>query len=301
MELGGQVRDMDGFTADAMHRAGMRWAKFLVGVGDNIAYDYINRAHAAGFKALLSVKGDRNNVLTPGYADQFAGYAGTLAIKGADGIEVWNEANLDREWPTGQISPAVFTRILARTYVVIKRVHRSTLVISGAPSPTGGAPGGRSDAFWNDDAFYRGMAAAGAGSYADCIGVHYNEGIVPPNQASGGWTTYPTNYFDTMLNRALASFPGKRACFTEFGYLSPEGFPFLPDRFSWARNTTVAQQAAWLAQGAVRASSTGRVRLLIVWNVNVGYYGGDDPQAGYAIIRPGGVCPACDTLGRVAR
>ena len=29
------------------------------------------------------------------------------------------------------------------------------------------------------------MASAGAGQYADCIGVHYNEGIVSPRQSSG--------------------------------------------------------------------------------------------------------------------
>jgi hypothetical protein len=29
------------------------------------------------------------------------------------------------------------------------------------------------------------------------------------------------------------------------------------------------------------------------------YYGADDPQAGYAMIRPDGSCPACETLGRV--
>jgi hypothetical protein len=34
---------------------------------------------------------------------------------------------------------------------------------------------------------------------------------------------------------------------------------------------------------------------VIVWNVDFSGYG-DDPSAGYAIVRPGGSCPACDTL-----
>jgi hypothetical protein len=145
-----------------------------------------------------------------------------------------------------------------------------------------------------------GMAAAGAASYADCIGLHYNEGIVSPNQNSGGWTTYPTNYFSTMLARGLAKFRGKKACFTELGFLSPEGFGGLPGGFSWAANTSVDEQATWLAQAAVKASASGRVRLMIIWNLNFTNWG-DDPMAGYAIIRPGGGCPACEKLGSVMR
>ena len=37
------------------------------------------------------------------------------------------------------------------------------------------------------------------------------------------------------------------------------------------------------------------VRYGIVWNIDFTRYG-DDPQDGYAIIRPGGSCPACDSL-----
>jgi len=38
---------------------------------------------------------------------------------------------------------------------------------------------------------------------------------------------------------------------------------------------------------------------MIIWNVNFTHYG-EDPQAGYAIVRPGGGCPACDALRSVA-
>ena len=37
---------------------------------------------------------------------------------------------------------------------------------------------------------------------------------------------------------------------------------------------------------------------MIVFNVDFTVYG-DDPQAGFAIIRPGGACPACDSLHAV--
>ncbi len=61
---------------------------------------------------------------------------------------------------------------------------------------------------------------------------------------------------------------------------------------------TVAQQAAWLASAAVINSNSGKVRLMIIWNVNFTHYEGD-PMAGYAIVRPGGGCPACTTLRSV--
>jgi hypothetical protein len=103
-----------------------------------------------------------------------------------------------------------------------------------------------------------------------------------------------------MLNRAIGPFGGKQACFTELGYLSPEGYGTLPGAFAWAQNTSVAEQATWLAEAAVLAAQSGRVRLMIVFNVDFSTYGAD-PQAGYAIIRPDGTCPACDTLASVLR
>ena len=34
---------------------------------------------------------------------------------------------------------------------------------------------------------------------------------------------------------------------------------------------------------------------MIVWNVDFTTYG-SDPQGGYAMVRPDGSCPACDTM-----
>jgi hypothetical protein len=284
-----------------MQQAGMHWIKRQIGVGDGQGAAWIGEAHNAGFKILLSVIADRNSVLNGGYFDQYAGYVGTLAGQGADALEISNEMNIDREWPTGQINPATYTQMLAAAYKAIKNNNANTIVISGALAPTGAEGAFGLDRVWNDDRYYQGMAAAGAGNYADCIGVHYNEGIVSPAQTSGDpRDSYPTRYFQTMLNRAIGPFPGKKVCFTELGYLTSEGFGPLPGGFAWAGNVTLAQQASWLALAASRASSSGRVRLMIVWNVNMTRYD-SDPQAGYAIIRPGGGCPACAALGSVAR
>ncbi len=105
-----------------------------------------------------------------------------------------------------------------------------------------------------------------------------------------------------MVNTDYNAFGGSRQlCFTKLGYLSDEGYAPLESvapAFAWAANTTVAQQAQWLAEAASLGLSGGRVRLMIIFNVDLTAYE-EDPQAGYAIVRPGGGCPACDSLHSV--
>ena len=208
--------------------------------------------------------------------------------------------NIDREWPAVQINGANYVPLLAKAYNAIKSANPNTLVISGALAPTGFfCAAGCTDQGCNDDVYTQQMAAAGAGNYADCIGVHYNEGIVSPQQSTGDpRDNYPTRYYGSMLNRAIGPFGNKQACFTELGYLSPEGLGTLPGAFAWAGETSVAEQAQWLAQAAVLSAQSGRVRLMIVFNVDFTTWG-SDPQAGYAIVRPDSSCPACTTLAGV--
>jgi hypothetical protein len=90
-------------------------------------------------------------------------------------------------------------------------------------------------------------------------------------------------------------------CYTELGYLSPEGFEDrgpLPAGFAWASSTSVAEQAEWLREVIVMAAEyeNREIAMIIVFNVDFDRYEGNDPQAGYAIIRPDGTCPACETI-----
>ena len=91
----------------------------------------------------------------------------------------------------------------------------------------------------------------------------------------------------------------KKLCFTELGYLSGEGYsPPLGEvapGFAWAADTSVAEQAQWLAEAVSLAQASPKVRLMIVFNVDLTGWG-SDPQGGFAIVRPGGGCPACDSL-----
>jgi LysM repeat protein len=299
-ELGGQVNNFS--APDKMKFAGMLWVKRQLrwAPGITASASWINDAHNQGFKILLSVVGDPGDISGGANFDSYATFVGELARLGADGIEVWNEMNIDREWPAGQINPTTYTDLLRRSYNAIKAKNANTLVISGAPAPTGAEGAFGLDHVWNDDRYINGMAAAGAANYMDCIGVHYNEGIISPTRSSGDpRDNYYTRYYSGMVNTYFNAFGGaKKLCFTELGYLSPEGYGTLPANFGWAGDTSAAEHAQWLGEAANLAKNGGVVRLMIVFNVDFTAFG-DDPQGGYAIIRPGGTCPGCDKLREV--
>ena len=299
-ELGGQALSFA--HPEFMRSARMTWVKRQVKWHGEPAGNFqhlIDSAHGNGFKVLLSVIGDKNQIASNpgGFYQNFANFLAGLARGGADAIEVWNEMNIDREWPSGQISGHNYTQMLSAAYHAIKGANPGTMVISGAPAPTGFfqgcGPGGG-----DDDCFLQQMAAAGAGNVMDCVGVHYNAGITPPDSTSGapvGSAGHYSWYLPRMMQLYSSFFPGKPLCFTELGYLTGEGFGPLPGGFAWASGTTLAQQASWLAGAVHRLRGSGNVRMFIVWNVDATHWG-SDPQAGYAIVRPGNHCPACNSL-----
>lgn len=307
--LGGHVQNMSTQAFTLMRSAGMTWVKkqvrFRLGdvAASSVAAGYITSARANGFNVLLGIVGYPSEMGNfDAYIQAYATFVADVARLGANAIEVWNEPNIDREWPAGSISGANYTRLLAAAYNAIRGANPTTTVISGAPAPTGffGAAGCGAGGC-NDDVFMQQMAQAGAASYMDCVGLHYNEGIVAPNVTSGDPRgEYPTYYFGSMLTRGYQPFGGKPVCFTEIGYLSPDGYGPLPGAFAWGQNTSIAEQAAWLAQAATLAAQSGRVRIFIVWNVEFTRYD-SDPMAGYAILRADGTCPACSALAAVMR
>ena len=299
-ELGGQTH---GFANPSlMSYAGMNWVKFQHkwGESDNAAdlAGRINQAHANGFKVLLSIPGSSSYPSSINFGG-YAAFVGQVAALGPDAIEIWNEENIDFEWPAGQIDPASYVNnLLAPSYNAIKAANPNVMVIGGALAPTGYFGGGCSPNGCDDNAFLAGMAAAGGANYMDCMGVHYNAGATSPTVSSGhpaGGGHYSW-YLQPMID--VYSTMGKPLCFTELGYLSGEDFGGVPSRFSWAGGTTVAQHAQWLAEAVSIAANSGRVRMAIIFNVDFTTWG-DDPQAGYAIMRPDGGCPACETLRSV--
>lgn len=283
----------------------MTWMKVQVrygsGTDPGAVGGAIDAAHGAGFKILVGTVGNPNDLASggEGYLQGYANWLAGIAAQGADAIEVWNEPNIDREWPRGQISGAAYAGMLRWAYQAIKSANGSTMIISAAPAPTG-AEAAFPGQVVNDDNFLRQLVNAGGLQYVDCVGAHYNEGIVPPTQTAGDprGDNYYTRYLPTMVGTYGSIVGSKPLCFTELGYLTSEGYPPLPSFFGWAQNVTLAQQAAWLAQAAAYLSQQGNVRLMIVWNVDFSAYA-NDPQGGYAMIRPDGGCPACNAMAGV--
>jgi hypothetical protein len=307
IELGGQVRSQD--AVPRMQQIGMSWVKEQVRwergeTPENGAAGAISAARSRGIKILISSVG---HVFEMGgdldsYLEEYTTYLGQVAAVGPDAIEVWNEPNIDREWPNGQIDGATYTRLLQKAYEKIKAANPNVMVISGALAPTGFFGGTCSAAGCDDDVFLRQMAAAGAGNYMDCVGAHYNEGVVSASQSSGdprgGHHSY---YFTAILSLYSDAFGGARpVCFTEIGYLTGDGFGGLPAGFEWAGETSVQDQASFLADAVRTARADSRVKMLIIWNVDFTDFS-NDPRAGYAILRPDGTCPACDSLTEALR
>ena len=304
-ELGGHVRDTGMPYADKMHYAGMNWAKVQVQYGQD-ASGLIAAAHARGFKKIqLSALGSPGMVTQGGFEQDYANWVAGLAAAGADAIEIWNEPNIDREWQIGYISPQAYTNLLCKSYSAIKAANAGTAVISGAPAPTGSFEGVCQPNGGNcDDApWLAGLRDAGAANCMDYIGAHHNSGATSPSARSGHpanpGSTHHSWFFLPQTELYYNTFGGARKLFyTEMGYASQEGLPTFSDWFSWARGTNNAQQAAWLAEAVQLSVNTGMVRCIIVWNIDFVRYG-DDPQDGFAIIRPDGSCPACDSLHAV--
>jgi len=304
-ELGGHVVGLSATTVTSMRQSRMTWVKrqYRYNLGDSgqAVAGLIAEARASGFKILIAAVGNPAQMTDyNAYIASFATFTGEVAAAGADAIEVWNEPNIDREWPNGRVNGGTYTQMLAVSYNAIKARNANTIVISGAPAPTGffGTAGCTAQGC-NDDVFMQQMAQAGAARYMDCVGLHYNEGIVSPATNSGDPRgNYPTYYYSSMLARGYGLFGGKPVCFTELGYLTPVGYGPLPGAFAWAIDTSLDEHTTWLADAVSRSAQSGRVRLVIVWNIDFRVYD-SDPQAGYAIIRADSSCPACAALGRV--
>ena len=291
-----------------MRDIGMSWAKlqhkWAPGDDPGVVANLVRQAHGNGLKALVSITGKdtypaADSINFAAFTDFLRGVA-SLGGDAPDAIEVWNEQNIDFEWPAGQISPNSYvSNMLAPGYQAIKGANPNILVISGALAPTGFDNGHNA---WADDRYIRGMAAAGAGNYADCIGIHHNAGATSPTARSGHPAgTHYSWYFPPMVDLYWGAFGGaKQLCFTEIGYLTSDGYPGLPPNFSWASGTSIDEHAQWLAEAVTLSNQSGKVRLLMVFNVDFTFYDpSGDPQAGYAIIRSDGSCPACGKLSAV--
>ncbi len=306
-ELGGQAFGFGPETWDAMRRSGMTWVKrkVIFGLGESPVQQerLISAAHREGFKIMISLSRYPGN-MSPNEMDDFVRYAQWLAENGVDAIEIGNEVNLPTEWIIDGTNPAMYAELLARVYPKVKGANPEIIVISAGLAPTGGFRGQCTKEGCDDLPYLNQFVAAGGLNHIDCLGMHYNEGLTPPAATSGdprGNSSHYTRYYRSMIDTYWNAIGGsKPLCITELGYLSGEEWGRLPAGFNWKPpiNNTIAQHAQYLAEATALSATEGKVRLQIIWNVDFIDYG-DDPHAGYAMIRRDGSCPACETVGKV--
>lgn len=137
--LGGQSLNLN--NQERMTEAGMTWLKIQyqweAGDDPGEVADDIELAHANDFKILLSITG-ATPYPVPNSIDfnSFIDFMRGVAALGPDAVEVWNEMNIDFEWPAGQISPTSYVNnMLAPVYTVVEAEDPNILVIGGALAP----------------------------------------------------------------------------------------------------------------------------------------------------------------------
>ncbi len=306
-ELGGQAFGFGPETWDAMRSSGMTWVKRKVwfGLGESPVEQerLISAAHREGFKIMISLSRYPGN-MSPTEMDDYVRYAQWLAENGVDAIEIGNEVNLPTEWIIDGTNPDMYAELLARIYPKVKGANPEIIVISAGLAPTGGFRGQCTKEGCDDLPYLNQFVAAGGLNHIDCVGMHYNEGLTPPSATSGdprGNSSHYTRYYRRMIDTYWNAIGGsKPLCITEIGYLSGQEWGYVPPAFNWKPpiNNTVAEHAQYLAEATALSATEGKVRLQFIWNVDFTAYG-DDPHAGFAMIRRDGSCPACETVGKV--
>ena len=289
-DLGGEIASFA--HLDTLGEAGMGWARLplMWSAGDSTtgAERIINRLHDAGYRVLLDISAAPSEANLALYYANFVTFLGDVARLAPDAIEIWSGMNDASVWSHGMDDATAYASLLRTAYTAIKRANPAVLVLTGALAPN------------DDNAGYLSvLAEAGAGQYTDCIGMGYTLGARPPASTSGdprGEAFY--YYYLTVIATYAQFFPDKPLCFTEVGYLVP-GETELPESYAWASGITPELRAEWLAQSVTLAQRLGRVRLLMVYNVDAEVSNNDNPQGNYAILAADGTCLACESLSAV--
>ena len=201
--------------------------------------------------------------------------------------ELWNEANLQREWPS--LRPAdpnntahlEFLELVKHGYIGAKRGDPDALVGLGAMTPAGNTP-----TAIDDRDYLRRLWAANGGevaNYFEFLGVHPNGGPNAPDdtinnpaasraKCNGGWSTHDSFFFTRYeqlyadMIAAGPAFQHKTLWLTEFGWATT---PNPAPGYEYANCNTEQDQANYLvrAYAKVRAEAP-YVTHMFVWNLN---------------------------------
>ena len=221
-------------------------------------------------------------------------YAGQVAA-----YELWNEANLQREWNGTPLDAPALVALIRSGAEGVRAGDPSALVISGAPAVTGINDGVTAV---DDRVYFRGMLAAGVADVVDGFGVHPYGWANPPDATAANPETavpshnnHPSFFFQDTLRdytALLAEFgvAEKQLWVTEFGWGSFESFGQGPPAGAeFMNNVTEWQQAQYTQRAFALAHEWPQVGPMILWNLNFAPWLGDAfSESGYSLLRPDG-------------
>jgi hypothetical protein len=276
---------------------GMRWVKWQVqwkdfeggGPGQrNWPDDVVGAFNGAGIQLLASIvkapqwarpgNTDMSVEGPPADPNTYASFVGEFAARycgRVQAIEVWNEQNLHYEWGNEPLSAARYMQLLKAAYVAIKRACPSTIVVSGAPTPTGALP----PAAIRDTTYLEQMYKAGLKNYSDAIGAHPSGFGNPPDARFQDWqagnysrpshVSDPSFYFRNTMEQyrnIMVKYGdgGKRIWPTEFGWATGSPWP----GYEYAQYNSDQQQGEYIVRAYEIMRSWGWVGVAFLWQLN---------------------------------
>jgi hypothetical protein len=228
-------------------------------------------------------------------------------------IEIWNEANLAREWTGASLDGKTYMTYFMPAYKAIRAHSPDITVITAGPAPTGDNNGAVNDRTWLSGVYAAGLPTNDPNLG---IGVHPYGWANPPDahccvSPSQGWDNDRSFFFlDTIADYRAIMLKNNHAAgklwATEFGWSSfqnlhakdhatgPLAQPPNDPSLAWMNKLNDVQQANYIVQ-AFQLAQTGDLASymgpMMLWNLNYsvleGYTNADRPslqEAGYSVI-----------------
>jgi hypothetical protein len=216
----------------------------------------------------------------------YANFVGQMASRYCgkiNAIEVWNEQNLWYEWGHEPLDANRYVTLLSAAYKSIKAACPSTMVISGALTPTGVNDGTTGV---DDFVYLTQMYQDGVANVSDGIGAHpsgynlapnitYDQGCAfitarhssfhgacdSPNH-SWSFNSTLTGYWNIMSQNGDT---GKKIWPTEFGWAIG---PAANNNYGYANDNSPQDQATWTVEAYQMMKAWGFVGPAFLWNLN---------------------------------
>ena len=213
--------------------------------------------------------------------------------------ELWNEANLQREWNGAPLSAASLVDLIRAGAAGVRAADPEATLISGAPATTGINDG---RVAIDDRQYLQQMVAAGVAEVVDAVGAHPYGWANPPDSSAyqgipetSSHNNHPSFYFADTLGdyRRILDESGNENTLiwvTEFCWGSYDGLESQPpDGVAYMADVSEAQQAVYTRRAFAMAQGMNGVGPLILWNLNFGpTLGSEYVESAYGLLRPDG-------------